>query len=104
MEEQCLLAEHVGDEIHLLLCGSDLLRRRGLGTADPEHRHDCGWCMGLGRENKYGFRGQRCVKMCCVVGCGFDDVLCFSEAKILAAPSSPRLRSQGLPTLAGCPW
>lgn len=37
-----LLAEHVSDEIHLLLSGSNLLCRRGLRATESEHRHDCG--------------------------------------------------------------
>jgi len=37
----CLLVEHICDEIHLLLCGSDLLCRRGLWSSEAEHRHDC---------------------------------------------------------------
>lgn len=47
-KEDFLLAEHVGDEVHLLLCGSDFLSRRGLGTTETEHRHDCGIvCVGF---------------------------------------------------------
>jgi hypothetical protein len=35
-----LLAEHVRDEVHLLLCGGNLLRRRGLRATESKHRHD----------------------------------------------------------------
>jgi hypothetical protein len=40
-----LLAEHISNEVHLLLCGRNLLRRRELRAAKSKHRHDSGLCV-----------------------------------------------------------
>jgi hypothetical protein len=84
-----LLAEHVGDEIHLLLCSGNLLRRRGLRATESKHRHDGGLYVGLGDKEGVDLR---CVLRRCALcsGVGFRWCLVL-EPKILEALSAPQL-------------
>ncbi len=49
-----ILVEHVGDEIHFLLCGSDFLSRARLGATEAEHGHDGGLWGGVSRGEESG--------------------------------------------------
>jgi hypothetical protein len=84
-----LLAEHVSDEIHLLLCSGNLLRRRGLRATESEHRHDGGLYVGLGDNEAVDLR---CALRRCVLcsGLGFRRCLVL-EPKFLEALSAPQL-------------